>query len=216
VRRSLVRLLRCWSLGSRALGRAGCSPGGETYPPGRQFRWPGTAERRCLLPVRLTCCGRLLGSVVPGAVWVNWCSAPRGGIGGGAGAHSGHHRALAAPVGVILADDLQWVDGLSLALCHYLVQAAETSGAPLALIATGRPSANMRHCRPRWRRSCLRSGWRGSARAAGGGEAWAGEVARAGAGGRAGPGGRLVGWWVPVLGGSAGPHGRSHATRRGW
>lgn len=53
------------------------------------------------------------------------------------------NRALeAAGPAVILADDLQWVDGLSLALCHYLVRAAETSGAPLALIAAGRPSAN--------------------------------------------------------------------------
>jgi DNA-binding CsgD family transcriptional regulator len=53
------------------------------------------------------------------------------------------HRALEA-VGpaLVVADDLQWVDGLSLALCHYLVRAAESSGAPLALIAAGRPSAN--------------------------------------------------------------------------
>lgn len=53
------------------------------------------------------------------------------------------HRAVeAAGPAVVFADDLQWVDGLSLALCHYLVRAAETSGAPLALIAAGRPSAN--------------------------------------------------------------------------
>jgi DNA-binding CsgD family transcriptional regulator len=53
------------------------------------------------------------------------------------------HRVLeAAGPAVVLADDLQWVDGLSLALCHYLVRAAETSGGPLALIAAGRPSAN--------------------------------------------------------------------------
>jgi DNA-binding CsgD family transcriptional regulator len=53
------------------------------------------------------------------------------------------HRAVeAAGSAVILVDDLQWVDSLSLALCHYLVRAAETSGAPLALIAAGRPSAN--------------------------------------------------------------------------
>jgi DNA-binding CsgD family transcriptional regulator len=53
------------------------------------------------------------------------------------------HRAVeAGGTAVVLADDLQWVDGLSLALCHYLVRAAETSGAPLALIAAGRPSAN--------------------------------------------------------------------------
>jgi DNA-binding CsgD family transcriptional regulator len=53
------------------------------------------------------------------------------------------HRAVAAAgPAVVFADDLQWVDGLSLALCHYLVRAAETSDAPLALIAAGRPSAN--------------------------------------------------------------------------
>jgi DNA-binding CsgD family transcriptional regulator len=53
------------------------------------------------------------------------------------------HRALeAAGPAVVFADDLQWVDGLSLALCHYLVRAGETSGAPLALIAAGRPSPN--------------------------------------------------------------------------
>jgi DNA-binding CsgD family transcriptional regulator len=52
------------------------------------------------------------------------------------------HRAVAAAgPAVVFADDLQWVDGLSLALCHYLVRAGETSGAPLALIAAGRPSA---------------------------------------------------------------------------
>jgi DNA-binding CsgD family transcriptional regulator len=53
------------------------------------------------------------------------------------------HRAVeAAGPAVVFADDLQWVDDRSLALCHYLVRAAVTSGAPLALIAAGRPSAN--------------------------------------------------------------------------
>jgi DNA-binding CsgD family transcriptional regulator len=53
------------------------------------------------------------------------------------------HRALRA-VGpaLVLVDDLQWVDDLSLALCHYLVRAAEASGQPLALIAAGRPTPN--------------------------------------------------------------------------
>jgi predicted ATPase len=53
------------------------------------------------------------------------------------------HRALRA-VGpaLILVDDLQWVDELSLALCHYLVRAAEGSGQPLALIAVARRSPN--------------------------------------------------------------------------
>jgi DNA-binding CsgD family transcriptional regulator len=51
------------------------------------------------------------------------------------------HRAL-REVGpaLVLVDDLQWVDDLSLALCHYLVRAAEASGPPLALIAVARPS----------------------------------------------------------------------------
>ena len=43
---------------------------------------------------------------------------------------------------LVLVDDLQWVDDLSLALIHYLVRAAEADGPPLALIAAGRPSAN--------------------------------------------------------------------------
>ncbi|HYT51980.1 MAG TPA: AAA family ATPase [Gaiellaceae bacterium] len=53
------------------------------------------------------------------------------------------HRALRA-VGpaVVLVDDLQWVDNVSLALCHYLVRAAEASGQHLALVAAARPSAN--------------------------------------------------------------------------
>ena len=43
---------------------------------------------------------------------------------------------------LVLVDDLQWLDDLSLALCHYLVRAAESGGPPLALIAVSRPSAN--------------------------------------------------------------------------
>lgn len=43
---------------------------------------------------------------------------------------------------LVLVDDLQWVDDLSLALCHYLARAAEATGEPLALVAAGRPSAN--------------------------------------------------------------------------
>lgn len=51
------------------------------------------------------------------------------------------HRALrtVGPV-LVLVDDLQWVDDISLALCHYLVRAAEASGQPFALIAVARPS----------------------------------------------------------------------------
>jgi DNA-binding CsgD family transcriptional regulator len=42
---------------------------------------------------------------------------------------------------LLLVDDLQWVDELSLALCHYLVRAGEAAGQRLALIAAARPSA---------------------------------------------------------------------------
>ena len=51
------------------------------------------------------------------------------------------HRALRA-VGpaLVLVDDLQWLDDLSLALCHYLVRAADATRDPLALIAVARPS----------------------------------------------------------------------------
>jgi DNA-binding CsgD family transcriptional regulator len=53
------------------------------------------------------------------------------------------HRALRARGPAFVAvDDLQWVDELSLALCHYFVRGAETTGPPLALVAVGRPSPN--------------------------------------------------------------------------
>ena len=53
------------------------------------------------------------------------------------------HRALQA-IGpaLVLLDDLQWVDDVSHALCHYLVRAAEATGGQLALVAAGRPSPN--------------------------------------------------------------------------
>ena len=41
---------------------------------------------------------------------------------------------------LLTIDDLHWVDDLSLALSHYLVRAASTSGRPLALLAAARPS----------------------------------------------------------------------------
>jgi DNA-binding NarL/FixJ family response regulator len=41
---------------------------------------------------------------------------------------------------LLTVDDLQWVDDLSLALCHYLVRAASTAGRPVALLAASRPS----------------------------------------------------------------------------
>ena len=43
---------------------------------------------------------------------------------------------------LVFVDDLQWVDDLSLALCHFLVRAGETSGQPLSVVAVGRPSEN--------------------------------------------------------------------------
>ena len=53
-------------------------------------------------------------------------------------------RALrAAGPALILVDDLQWVDELSLALCHYLVWAADANAQSLASIAAGRPSPNV-------------------------------------------------------------------------
>ena len=52
------------------------------------------------------------------------------------------HRALrmVGPA-LVLVDDVQWIDELSLAICHYLVRAAHDRGESLALIAGGRPSA---------------------------------------------------------------------------
>lgn len=41
----------------------------------------------------------------------------------------------------IVVDDVQWVDELSLALCHYLVRAAGGATRPLLLVAAGRPSS---------------------------------------------------------------------------
>jgi DNA-binding CsgD family transcriptional regulator len=51
------------------------------------------------------------------------------------------HRALAA-IGpaVFVVDDLQWLDDLSLALCHYLIRAAEAAGPAIALLVAARPS----------------------------------------------------------------------------
>jgi DNA-binding CsgD family transcriptional regulator len=42
---------------------------------------------------------------------------------------------------LLTVDDLQWVDDLSLALCHYLVRAASASAHPIALLGASRPSA---------------------------------------------------------------------------
>ena len=52
------------------------------------------------------------------------------------------HRALDAFERLLVTvDDLQWVDELSLALCHYLVRAGQAAAKPLVLIAAARPSA---------------------------------------------------------------------------
>jgi DNA-binding CsgD family transcriptional regulator len=58
----------------------------------------------------------------------------------------------------VVVDDLQWVDELSLALCHYLVRAGEAAGQPLELLAAARPSAeaatlaaSLRHLLPQHR-----------------------------------------------------------------
>jgi len=66
------------------------------------------------------------------------------------------HRAIGdIEPALLLIDDLQWLDGLSLALCHYLARAAESTGEPFALIAVARPStrvasfaASLRHLLP--------------------------------------------------------------------
>jgi DNA-binding CsgD family transcriptional regulator len=76
------------------------------------------------------------------------------------------HRTLSRlEPAVLLIDDLQWVDDLSLALCHYLVRAAEGTGQPLALIAAARPSdqatsftSSLSHVLPTERLSTLELG----------------------------------------------------------
>jgi DNA-binding CsgD family transcriptional regulator len=51
------------------------------------------------------------------------------------------HRARRALGSTLVTiDDVQWVDGLSLALCHYLVRAAASVSDPLAVVAASRPS----------------------------------------------------------------------------
>jgi DNA-binding NarL/FixJ family response regulator len=52
------------------------------------------------------------------------------------------HRAISAidkPL-VLVVDDLQWVDALSVALCHYLLRAARETERGLAVVAAARPS----------------------------------------------------------------------------
>jgi DNA-binding CsgD family transcriptional regulator len=58
------------------------------------------------------------------------------------------HRALSRVESpLLLIDDLQWVDELSLALCHYLARAAQATGQGLALMAAGRSSEQVRSFR---------------------------------------------------------------------
>jgi DNA-binding CsgD family transcriptional regulator len=50
------------------------------------------------------------------------------------------HRAFRAfEPALLVIDDLQWVDGLSLALCHYLMRAADASNQRLVVFAATRP-----------------------------------------------------------------------------
>src|SRR6266851_7423559 len=53
------------------------------------------------------------------------------------------HRALRTlGPALIIADDLQWADKQTLALCHYLMRAAQTLNQPVGLIVASRPSPN--------------------------------------------------------------------------
>lgn len=51
-----------------------------------------------------------------------------------------HRAASSAGPMLIVIDDLQWFDELSLGLVHYLVQAAEATGGALTVVAASRPS----------------------------------------------------------------------------
>jgi DNA-binding CsgD family transcriptional regulator len=53
------------------------------------------------------------------------------------------HRALGElDFALLVVDDLQWVDELSLALCHYLIRAARDSGERLMIFAATRPGGS--------------------------------------------------------------------------
>jgi len=52
------------------------------------------------------------------------------------------HRALQeAGAALLVVDDVQWIDDLSLALLHYVVRAAESAGGDVAVLAAGRPAS---------------------------------------------------------------------------
>ena len=51
-----------------------------------------------------------------------------------------HRRLSRLQTIALFVDDLQWVDPVSVALCHYLVRAADGSGRGLALVVASRPS----------------------------------------------------------------------------
>ena len=55
------------------------------------------------------------------------------------------HQAIRRVGRVVLTlDDVQWMDATSIALCHYLLRAAESDHVPLILVAAGRPSRSVR------------------------------------------------------------------------
>ena len=51
-----------------------------------------------------------------------------------------HRQLISFRPAALFVDDLQWVDPLSIALCHFLVRAAVGSGRGLALVVASRPS----------------------------------------------------------------------------
>ena len=51
-----------------------------------------------------------------------------------------HRQLTSFRPAALFVDDLQWVDPLSIALCHFLVRAAAGSGRGLALVVASRPS----------------------------------------------------------------------------